>query len=170
MSKNVIKDIPAFCKHRQCVEGTLDILAEELLDIAERDCRINATPVRINYAFQGSVNQLGHLLLSGKWHATADLNCSYCCQKIDYPISQTYDNLQLLDETANSLEVEGDCLECRFDHFELKEWLFSEMMLVLPLAPRHNAACQQWKQNAPHEPEKVSKKLFEILAENQHNR
>jgi len=142
-----------------------------LVDITSRDCRINATPITIEFKLQGSVSHTGLYLLSGEWRALTDLNCSFCCQKMDYLLIHHYDNLRLIDETLSSLDYEGECFECRFDLFDLNEWLFSELMLVLPLAPRHETNCVKWENNnITQTEEKVSRKLYEILADNQHNR
>ncbi|NBV28737.1 hypothetical protein EBS02_06945, partial [bacterium] len=115
MSKNVIKDLTSFCKHNNVIEGSVVIPAEELLDITSRDCRLNATPITIEFKLQGSVSNTGLYFISGEWRALTDLNCSFCCHKMDYLLVHHYDNLRLIDETLSSLDYEGECFECRFD-------------------------------------------------------
>lgn len=170
MNNNIINDLHSFCKQKNFIEGSVTITLEDLVDIANRDCRLNATPIKIDYKLQGLTDNVGHLFLSGEWQAHVDLNCSFCCQKMDYVLNQDYDKLRLIDETENSLDHEGETLECRFDRFKLKEWLFSEMMLTLPIAPRHPTTCVEWQSNETNQEQQVSKKIYEILTDNQNHR
>jgi hypothetical protein len=43
-------------------------------------------------------------------------------------------------------------------------------MLTLPLAPRHKTKCVEWRGNVATQNQEVSRKLYEILADNQNNR
>jgi uncharacterized metal-binding protein YceD (DUF177 family) len=171
MNKNIIKDIPSFCENQQITSGTIIIPAEELADISERDCRFNEAPITIHFEFQGSRSIDGSLFLKGNWQASLNLNCSFCSQNMDRSFHQEYRRLQLIDEHQNSLDHEGDCQECRFDNFDFKEWLFSEVMLALPIAPRHEPSCINLEEISPFVQKKeIDKTFLEMLIDNQHHR
>lgn len=166
MSNNIIKDVSSFCNHRQSISGAIHFNNELTNPEMQVDGRINDSSFKIQYEFNGHTGIEGHFYLTGKWSATVELICSSCGQPMEEYLIGEYNKLRLIDEMDNSLNYEEECLETRIDQLDLDEWLLSELILAIPIAPRHQKKCREWAESGTSEKEQQSsRKLFQILAE-----
>jgi uncharacterized metal-binding protein YceD (DUF177 family) len=139
MDKIFIKDVPAFCKIQQKITGNALFRTDDFLPISERDLRIPTQELVVAYSFEGFALYEDHFYLKGFWRADLQLKCTYCQEPLIESFEMTYDKLRLIGEHENSLDYNEDCQECRFDFFDLRTWIFSEMMLGVPISPKHSS-------------------------------
>ena len=137
MNKIIIRDISAFCTHAEKLQGTLSITRGDLGEITGNDLRIAPQDIELFYSFQGKKNFEGELFLEGFWESSVGLNCSLCLNAFFYHMQKDYFPLRVIDEQHNSLNYVEDALECSFRQVDFSQWLFSELMLELPVNPRH---------------------------------
>lgn len=137
MNKIIIRDISAFCTHAEKLKGTLFITSSDLEEITGHDVRISLQDIELNFSFQGKKNFEGELFLEGSWESSVRLKCSMCLQDFEHHMEKSYFPLRVLGEDCDSLSYEEDALECSFRQVDLAQWLFSELMLELPVNPRH---------------------------------
>ena len=139
MDKIFIKDVPAFCKMQKKIAGNALFRTDDFLTISERDLRILSQDVVVTYAFEGSSLYENHFYLKGFWSADLQLKCAYCREPLVEHFEMRYERLRLVGENENSLDYNEDCHECRLDFFDLRPWLFSEIMMEVPISPKHSS-------------------------------
>ncbi len=140
MDKIFIKDVPDFCKKQEKITGNVLFGSEDFLPISERDLRIPTQDLVVGYSFEGISLYENRFYLKGFWRAELQLKCAYCQDILMSSLNRIYDRLRLIGEHENSLDYNEDCHECRFDFFDLRPWIFSEIILELPISPKH-ASC-----------------------------
>lgn len=137
MNKIIIRDISAFCTYKEKLQGVLLISHSDLQEITVDDVRFNPQDIEISYSFEGRKNFEGEFFLEGFWESTVGLNCSMCLQSFNHHMQKNYNPLRLIDEDHNSLDYVEDALECSFRQVDFAQWLLSELMLEIPVNPRH---------------------------------
>lgn len=137
MNKIIIRDISAFCTYAEKLQGVLSITSSDLAEIAGNDLRIKLQEIQIVYSFKGSKNFQEEYFLEGYWESHIVLHCSMCLQPLAHHMRREYHPLRLIDEEHNSLDYAEDAFECSFRQVDFAQWLFSELMLEIPINPRH---------------------------------
>ncbi len=138
MEKILIKDIPSFCLLSKSIEGKIQYRLKDVLNLSEENSLIAAHQnLDVDYFFQGFKKGDNFFYLKGFWSTSIQVYCSFCAQAFVLPLRAHYDPIRLIDEKQSSLECEEDSQECRFDIFDIAPWIFSELMVMVPLAPKH---------------------------------
>ncbi len=127
----------------------------------------------LGYTVQGSVDRQGNHWLDVNVGGQCQLRCQRCLDKLDYPVRLT-SRLLLCDQaTLDALDAEGHLAghaddEEEFDsiladaHLDVLNLLEEEILLSLPIAPKHElGACQAADGENRHQEEKSP---FAVLA------
>jgi len=141
MDKVFIKDVPSFCRMNRQISGVLSLEIKQEHSDGNKEIQ-NLVPdqvVQVQYQFEGTESFEGKFYLKGSWSADVQLMCSYCCEPLTENIMAEYPALMLVSEKEDPLAYEEDCHECRFDYFDLKPWLYSELMVMVPISPKHSS-------------------------------
>jgi len=139
MDKIFIRDIPSFCTSKQEIIGQALLKTDDFISFFESDLRMFSQDIKLTYAFEGFSEYEDYFHLKGFWSADIQLKCTYCRETIQIPVTRHYEKLRLVSDEDNSLNYNEDCQECRFDFFDLRPWLFSELMMEIPISPKHSA-------------------------------
>jgi uncharacterized protein len=91
----------------------------------------------------GSTDEEGFRLIGGTIEVTLELQCQRCLEPMQLPVS-SHVNLALLwrEEEIAALPHRLDGLVVGADPIDLYGLVEEELLLLLPLAPRHEVECQ----------------------------
>jgi uncharacterized metal-binding protein YceD (DUF177 family) len=140
MDKIFIKDVPFFCQSNLKISGKTRFKTSEYLDPSLVNTMIIPQEIFLEYFFEGVALSENHFCRQGAWNADIQLICTYCSEPLIESLEVKYESLRLVDEKENSFDYLEDCQECRLDYFDLRPWLFSEIMMMVPISPKH-ATC-----------------------------
>jgi uncharacterized metal-binding protein YceD (DUF177 family) len=143
MNKVIIKDISSFCENREHLKGVLSISSMDIQEIINSDPRIKIQDIQVFYDFKGKKNFQQECFLDGRWQCSIELNCCTCLNSFFYNIQRQYHPLRLLNEEDNITEYMEDSFECSFRYVDFAQWLFSEVMLEIPVSPKHDGCSLQ---------------------------
>ena len=129
-----------FARNGQKINGEVQIVElPRLLDVLEN------SQGALSYAVRGGLDKLGNPLLDFSITGNCRLRCQRCLNSLDYAIQ--LDSRLLLRDQAGLDELDND--ENEFDsilaeaHLDVLDLLEEEILLSLPIAPRHElGACQ----------------------------
>lgn len=99
------------------------------------------------YVARGATDDSGRPILDLRWSMTAALTCDLCSKPLELPLAHEQQFLLLGSESeVNALPVDP---EERFEpiagsaQFDLADLLQDEVLLALPMSPRHGACAQE---------------------------
>lgn len=123
-------------EHEETITGQLPLkLFHRLSDLLIDDEGV----VKINLRF-GRDAQYYHYVL-GFISSTLILRCQRCLQPIEYPIAITVSLSPVFSlETAKKLPAHYEPLWLETEQIEVVEMIEEELLLALPLIPKHDAA------------------------------
>lgn len=158
-----------FARNGREISGEVQIAElPRLLDMLENPQGI------LGYTVQGGVDKLGSHFLDIHVAARCQLRCQRCLNGLDYPVR--FDTRLLLCDQAGLDALDGNISgaeEAEFDsiladaHLNVLDLLEEEILLSLPIAPKHEmGACQATDGENAHEEEKNP---FAVLAKLKRN-
>ena len=158
-----------FARNGQQISGEVPIAElSRLLDVLENSQGI------LRYSVQGGVDNQGIPWLDVSVDGHCQLRCQRCLNSLDYPVQL---DMRLLLRDQASLDALGDNItgsdEEEFDsiladaHLNVLDLLEEEILLSLPIAPKHElGACQATDSENAHREEKSP---FAVLAKLKHS-
>ncbi|WP_206485574.1 23S rRNA accumulation protein YceD [Thalassotalea sp. G2M2-11] len=101
-------------------------------------CQNNSEHVHVKFNFD--VDELGLVVISGKGSASVSLTCQRCTDTFDYELALDFTFSPVKNaEAAESLPSYYDAIELDENgEVNLRELVEDELMLAIPLIPRHD--------------------------------
>jgi uncharacterized protein len=148
MMKSLIINNLEFATSQQTLDGALDTKAcsrlVELLDDAQKS--------NIEYSLIGHAKRLSMPSLQLNIHAALQVTCQRCLQAMPIDLALTFDYL-IGNEMPSELDTidDADWLEATSD-MDLGELIEDELLLAMPIAPKHEENCQLLKSESGEKP------------------
>ena len=161
MEKLTIKSVQKFCELRQKLQGQHTLPAQEWSFSGRSvDVRFRQLPLTIDFTFEGGQDHDGYYL-SGSWRTCVPAICSRCGHDLDIDLDTHYPKIYLKEEESNLLDSNLDILECRMVNANFVPWMLSEVILQVPISPKHAQCVLEQKQ------EKIEKGKNKIIVQSQ---
>lgn len=137
MEKITIKSVQRFCDLQQRLHGST-VIPAQIWSFSGKsvDVRFRPVDLEIFYDFKGSADEDGSYI-QGSWETTIPAVCCRCRDEIDLPMNAFYSKIYLKDGNVNTLNFEHDAIECELFNFDILPWLLSEVILQVPISPKH---------------------------------
>ncbi len=119
---------------------------------------------RIQYRFQGRIDERGRSGASLRIEGRLGLNCDLCGERLDWVLDESDRFFFVEDEAqlgALPITAEGDEPLLASHRFDLQDLVEEQTILALPISPRH-PACEQRARAA--QPERDTARPFAVLA------
>lgn len=121
----------------------------------------------VEVELRGTVDEEGFRLVTGSVRGSLQLECQRCLQPMRHDVDATF-ALALVwrDEEIAALPPSVDGLVVGTDPYDLYDLVEEELLLALPLAPRHEDACQVpgFEPEPDEHPEPAAPNPFSALA------
>ena len=138
MKKLTIKSVQSFCELSQSLQGQITLGPEEWSYCGNTvDVRFRPHNLDLTFSFEGSQDSDGYYI-TGHWSACVPAVCSRCTDQLDMKLNVEYQKVYLKDGEVNTLECDYDIIECWLTNFDLLPWLLSEVIIQVPISPKHD--------------------------------
>lgn len=139
MEKLTIKSVYKFCELAQQLSGKVTLPASAWCYSGKNvDVRFRAHDLTLEYSFQGGQDHDG-CFLKGTWSCQVPAVCSRCAEHLDINLDATYNKIYLKDGNIDTLNCELETLECQMINFDILPWLLSEIIIQVPISPKHDS-------------------------------
>ncbi len=135
MSEQPVIDSLEFARHGRVLRGTIPVSA-----LARLADTLGAQQTSVDYELVGRIDEAGKPIIRLALSGCLTLVCQRCLQPLDY----TLDAVNELELVANEAELdEGGDEDDAPDRIvadkamDVMEWVEEELLLSLPMAPRH---------------------------------
>jgi len=140
-------DVAAFARDAASLQGEWPATSlERLADAAASEAPASQWPA-VNWSVQGEVREVrgeGQLWLHLKIGASVQLTCQRCLKPVGETLALEH-SFRFVKDEALAAELDADSEEDVLSlqrHFDLAELIEDELLLALPLVPRHETCPQ----------------------------
>ncbi|OGT12428.1 MAG: hypothetical protein A2X77_02020 [Gammaproteobacteria bacterium GWE2_42_36] len=125
-----------FAQTEQALQGTFPVEAMLRLQAL---CDNPLTGLTANFQLSGALDEERRAYLTGSIEATVALTCQRCLKPMMYPLKITFKLSPVFDEeAAQQLPSSYEPLYLSQDEIALNDLLEDELILALPLIPKHD--------------------------------
>lgn len=141
-----------------------EILESDMPRLSEVVSRISC-PIKVTFWIEKSLADLPEL--KGEFSAQVEMQCQRCLDNVEFKVDNNFHFYVSTKPQDQTIETELDVIPSESDEFDVISVIEDEILIHLPLIPKHEKNCNDYLLNMNKESEKLHKEIktnpFEVL-------